>query len=84
MLHKAPIVFALVGALSPLAQPGMAQKPSSVHEGNWPIQNGFDRQPTGNDQDVTQDQAREIDRLYDQLLSTGDKTQSRPRLKRAR
>jgi hypothetical protein len=81
MLYKALIVFALVGAMSFLAQPGNAQS-RAVHEGQWPVQNGFNRQPTGNGQDVTPDQAREIDRLYDQLLSTGDKSQ--PRLKRAR
>jgi hypothetical protein len=82
MSHKTLIAFALVGALSFLARPGLAQNRSSSHQGDWPIQNGFNRQPTGNGQDFTPDQAREIDRLYDQLLSTGDKSQ--PRLKRAR
>jgi hypothetical protein len=82
MSHKTLIAFALVGALSFLTEPGIAQNRSSVHEGQWPVQGGFNRQPTGDSQDVSPDQAREIDRLYDQLLSTGDKTQ--PRLKRAR
>jgi hypothetical protein len=82
MSHNTLFAFALVGALSLPAQPGIAQDQSSLHEGQWPVQNGFNRQPTGNGQDVTLDQARETDRLYDQLLSTGDKTQ--PRLKRAR
>ena len=82
MLHKIPVVFGVVGALSLLSHPGIAQNSSSVHEGQWPIQNGVKHQPTGDGQDITPDQAREIDRLYDELLSSGDKTQ--PRLKRAR
>jgi hypothetical protein len=86
MSYKTLIVFALVGMLSLLAQPVIAQDSSSVHEGDWPIQNGFNRQPTPGDRaagrEFSQDQAREIDRLYDQLLSSGDKNQ--PRLKRAR
>jgi hypothetical protein len=81
MLQKTIIVTALAGAISCLAQPGLAQNRPPVHEGDWPIENGVKHQPTGTGQDVTPDQAREIDRLYDQLLSTGDKTQ--PRLKRA-
>jgi hypothetical protein len=86
MLHKALIVFALVGALSFLAQPGFAQDRPPVHEGDWPIENGVKHQPTrgdlGGGREFSQDQAHEIDELYDQLLSTGDKTQ--PHLKRAR
>jgi hypothetical protein len=82
MSHKTLIVCALFGALSCLPQPGLAQNRPPVHEGDWPIENGVKHQPTGNGQDVTPDQAREIDRLYDELLSSGDKTQ--PRVKRAR
>jgi len=86
MSYKTLIVFTLVGMLPLLARPAIAQDSSSVHEGGWPIQNGFNRQPTrgasGEGGEFSQDQAREIDRLYDQLLSSGDKTQ--PRLKRAR
>jgi hypothetical protein len=82
MLHKTPFVFTLIGALSCLPQPGLAQNRPPIHEGDWPIENGVKHQPTGNGQDVTPDQAREIDRLYDELLSSGDKTQ--PRVKRAR
>jgi hypothetical protein len=80
------IVLALAGALSIAAQQAIAQDSSSVHEGEWPIQNGVRHQPTrgelGGGHEFTQDQAGEVDRLYDELLSTGDKTQ--PRLKRAR
>ena len=86
MSYKTLMVSALVGMLSLLAQPAIAQDSSSAHEGDWPIQNGFNRQPTRGDPgaggEFSQDQAREIDRLYDQLLSSGDKAQ--PRLKRAR
>jgi hypothetical protein len=86
MLHKTLIAVTLVGVLSFLAQPGIAQNRSSVHEGDWPIQGGVKHQPTrgelGGGREFSQDQAHEIDQLYDQLLSSGDKTQ--PRLKRAR
>jgi hypothetical protein len=46
-----------------------------LHEGPWPIRNGLNYQPTEQElralhqEDVTPDQAREIDRLYDQLLA---------------
>lgn len=86
MLHKTLIAFALVGVLSFLAHPAIAQDSPPAHEGGWPIQGGVKHQPTrgelGGGREFSQDQAHEIDRLYDQLLSSGDKTQ--PRLKRAR
>ena len=85
MSHKILFAFALVCALSFLAQRGVAQN-RSVHEGEWPIENGVKHQPTrgdlGGGYEFSLDQAREIDQLYDQLLSTGDKSQ--PHLKRAR
>ena len=49
-----------------------------IHEGPWPIRNGHNYQPTEQElralhqEDVTPDQAREIDRLYDQLLASND------------
>jgi len=52
-----------------------ADAPSSFHSGRWPIHNGRNYQPTENDlrsrhlQDVTPDQMRKIDRLYDELLA---------------
>jgi hypothetical protein len=54
-----------------------------LHEGPWPIHNGFDYQPTEDElralhrHDVTPREAREIDRLYDQLLATSDKVSNR-------
>jgi hypothetical protein len=86
MSHKTLFAFALVGALAFLAERGMAAERSPAHDGNWPIQNGFNRQPNrgdlGGGHEFSSDQSNEIDRLYDQLLSAGDKTQAHP--KRAR
>jgi hypothetical protein len=76
MSYKPLFALALVGPLSFLAQPGSAQEKPSLHQ-SWPIQNGFNRQPTQNElralheQDVPANDAREIDRLYDELLSNG-------------
>lgn len=45
----------------------------------WPIRNGHNNQPTAQElralgrEDVTPDEAREIDRLYDQLLTNEKK-----------
>jgi hypothetical protein len=75
MSHKTLTVFALVGALSFPVQRGIAQEAPSLHQGQWPIQNGIKRQPTQNelralhDRDVTPNDAREIDRLYNELMS---------------
>jgi len=60
--------------------PGTAatQDAPPFHRGPWPIHNGFDQQPTQYElralhrQDVTPDEAHEINRLYDQLLSSSD------------
>jgi hypothetical protein len=59
--------------------PGIAKDAPPLHQGSSPIYNGFNHQPTQDKlralhrQDVTPDQAREIDRLYDQLLSSSEK-----------
>ncbi len=74
MSHKTLFALAVVAPLSFLAQPGIAQEKLSLHPA-WPIQNGFNRQPTQNDlkalrgQDVPPGDARELDRLYDELMS---------------
>jgi hypothetical protein len=57
-----------------LANVVYAEQAPPVHKGPWPIRNGHNYQPTEKElrslhlQDVTPDEAREIDRLYDQLL----------------
>jgi hypothetical protein len=79
MSNKVVFASALVAALSFLAQRGAAQDPPPFHRGPWPIQCGFNHQPTRNElralhvQDVTPDEAREIDRLYVQLMSDSEK-----------
>ena len=72
MSYKTLFALALLGALPLQAQEGAAQETQSLHQGHWPIRNGFNRQPTGNNQDVTASQAREIDRLYDELMSSDE------------
>jgi hypothetical protein len=75
------IVFGVVLALASLllANVGHAEIAPPLHKGPWPIRNGHNYQPTERElralhlQDVTPDQAREIDRLYDQLLAGGEK-----------
>ena len=71
MLRKPLIVFALVGPLSCLAQQAIAQNSSSVHEGNWPIQNGIKHQPTRGavGGEFSGSQQEETDKLYDELMS---------------
>jgi hypothetical protein len=79
MSNKVVFASALVAALSLLAQRAVAQDPPPFHQVPWPIHNGFNLQPTQNElralhhQDVTPDEAREIDRLYDQLRTDSDK-----------
>ena len=73
MSYKALFALALIGPLSFLAQPGMAQE-QRLHP-SWPIEGGFNRQPTRNElralheQDVPSSDAREIDRLYNELMN---------------
>jgi hypothetical protein len=84
MSGKFVFACALVAALSFPVQRGLAQDTPPFHRAPWPIQNGFNHQPTQNDlrashvQDVTPDEAREIDRLYDQLMSNSEKALSQP------
>jgi hypothetical protein len=75
MSSKAVFGPALVVASLSLANIGYAEQAPPVHQGPWPIRNGRNYQPTENElralhlQDVTPDEAREIDRLYNQLLA---------------
>jgi hypothetical protein len=62
---------------------GSAADSPPLHNGPWPIRNGHNYQPTAHElralhlEDVTPDQAREIDRLYDELLASSEKIRSR-------
>jgi hypothetical protein len=55
-----------------------------LHEGPWPIRNEHNYQPTEHElralhlEDVTPDQAREIDRLYKELLANSEGGRKRP------
>jgi hypothetical protein len=75
------VALALASLL--LANIGSAADSPPPHKGPWPIRNGHNYQPTEHElralhlEDVTPDQAREIDRLYDQLLASSEKIRSR-------
>ena len=74
MSSKTTFGIALVVSSLLLANVGYAEQLPPVHKGPWPIRDGRNYQPTENElkslhlQDVTPDEAREIDRLYNQLL----------------
>jgi hypothetical protein len=78
-------VFAAAAVLLSLllVSMGSAEDALSVRERSWPIRDGHNLQPTErelralNQQDVTPDQAREIDRLYNQLLAEDEKARKR-------
>ena len=85
------IVFGVALALASLllTNIGSAEDSSPLHKGLWPIRNGHNYQPTEHElralhlEDVTPDQAREIDRLYDQLLTRSKNVHNRhPALRR--
>jgi hypothetical protein len=75
------VALALASLL--LANIGSAADSPPLHKGPWPIRNGHNYQPTEHElralhlEDVTPDQAREIDRLYDQLVASSEKIRSR-------
>jgi hypothetical protein len=73
---------------TPTAFAASAEGAPPLHSGPWPIHNGRNYQPTEDElralhlQDVTPGQARDIDRLYDQLLTDSEKVRNRhPTLK---
>jgi hypothetical protein len=79
------IVFGVALALASLllANIGSAEDAPSLRKGPWPIRNGHNYQPTEHElralhlEDITPDQAREIDRLYDQLLTRSKNVHNR-------
>jgi Spy/CpxP family protein refolding chaperone len=72
---KIAIACASGAALLFLGTPGFTAEAPPVHQGDWPIHNGHDQQPTQDQlnaldlHDVTTNQAQEVDRVYDQLMS---------------
>jgi hypothetical protein len=86
--RRAILIYAMLavttialGTPAALAVDGEAALP--LHTGPWPIRNGLDYQPTEQElrslhqNDVTPHEAREIDRLYDQLLAGSGKVRNR-------
>jgi hypothetical protein len=80
------VILGIALALSLLVPASSASAegdPPPLHEGRWPIRNGHNTQPTERElrtlhlQDVTPDQAREIDRLYNELLANSDGARKR-------
>jgi hypothetical protein len=79
------IVFGVALALASLllANIGSAEDSPPLHKGPWPIRNGHNYQPTEYElralqlEDVTPDQARKVDRLYDQLLTRSENVHNR-------
>jgi hypothetical protein len=73
MSYKALFALALIAPLAFLTQPGIAQERPALHP-SWPIEGGVKHQPTRNElralhqQDVPSSDAREIDRLYNELM----------------
>ena len=78
MSSKFVLGVALALASLLFANTGSADDAPPLHKGPWPIRNGRNYQPTEHElralhlEDVTPDQAREIDRLYDQLLARSE------------
>ncbi len=86
--RRAILVYAMLAVTTialgtPTALAANAESAPPLHKGPWPIRNGRDYQPTERElralhqKDVTPDQAREIDRLYDQLLAINEKVRNR-------
>jgi hypothetical protein len=74
------IALALASLL--LANVVWAKNTTGLHKGPWPIHDGRNYQPTERElralhfEDVTREQAREIDRLYDQLMGTSEEVRN--------
>jgi hypothetical protein len=86
--RRAILVCALLAVTTialgtPTARAANAERMPPLHSEPWPIHNGRNYQPTEDElkalhlEDVTPDQAREIDRLYDQLLAGSEKVRNR-------
>jgi hypothetical protein len=79
------IVLGITLALASLlaVSSASAERAPPLHNGPWPIRNGHNYQPTEHElralhlEDVTPDQAREIDRLYNELLASSERVRKR-------
>jgi hypothetical protein len=82
MSKNAFAATAVLASLS-LTNIGFAEDAPSLRKGSWPIRNGHNYQPTqrelrgSHSEDVTPEEAREIDRLYDELLTNSKKSRKR-------
>jgi hypothetical protein len=80
--QSCPQVRAGCGAVN-AGRAWVARDAPPLHQGPWPIYNGVVHQPTRDEMrashhhDLTPGEAHEIDRLYDQLLSSSDPVQRR-------
>jgi hypothetical protein len=83
IMREAILGIALALALLVPAGSASAEGASTLHDGRWPIRNGHNIQPTQHElralhlDDVTPEQAREIDRLYDELLANDEGARKR-------
>jgi hypothetical protein len=83
MLSKIVLGIALALASLFAASSASAEGAPTLHNGPWPIRNGHNYQPTEHElralhlEDVTPDQAREIDRLYNELLASSERVRKR-------
>jgi hypothetical protein len=86
--RRAILVYAMLAVTTialgtPTALAANAESAPPLHKGPWPIRDGRNYQPTehelraSHEKDVTPGQAREIDRLYDQLLASSEKVRNR-------
>jgi hypothetical protein len=88
MISKNMTAFAAAVAVAwlLLASIGSAEDAAPLRKGSWPIRDGRNYQPTERDlramnrQDITPDEAREVDRLYDELMANSEKPRKRYRI----
>ena len=83
ILVYATLAVRAIALGTPTAPAADAEGAPPLHKGPWPIRNGHNYQPTEHElralhqEDVTPDQARDIDRLYDQLLASSEEARDR-------
>jgi hypothetical protein len=86
--RRAILVYAMLAVTTiavgtPTALAANTEGGPPLHKGPWPIRNGHNYQPAEHklralhQEDVTPDQAREIDQLYAQLLASSEKVRNR-------